>query len=228
MQSVRNIIQLRQLLAERFPGVRTLAELPPARAPARQPTGVPSMDALLGGGLPKGGLVELVSAHTGAGGALLLPRLLQQAHAAGHWLALIDGVDSFDPTPLDPAVLSRLLWARCRDAAQALKAADLLLRDGNLSLVLLDLQINPASQLRKIPGTVWYRLQRLIERTSIALLVLTPRVLVPSAQTRLVLRGRFSLESLGQSSEELLARLQFTLAPRRVAVQPAVAMAEAG
>ena len=50
-------------------------------------------------------------------------------------------------------VLSRLLWVRCRGAAEAMKAADLILRDGNLPLVLLDLAGNPPAQFWDIPAT---------------------------------------------------------------------------
>ena len=87
--------------------------------------------------------------------------LLRQARRANQWVALVDAQDSFDPSKLGEAVFSRLVWVRCRDAAQALKATDLLLRDGNLPLVLLDLQMNPAAELRKIPATTWHRWQRL-------------------------------------------------------------------
>jgi hypothetical protein len=224
----QNIIQLRQLLAERFPAVRTFSENPPAQAPVH-PTGVAPIDSLLSGGLPKSGIIELVCPATGAGSALLLPQLLRHAHAAGQWLALIDGLDSFDPTPLRSETLARLLWVRCQRADHALQAADLLLRDGNLPLVLLDLHINPPAQLRRIPGTVWYRFQRLIEHTPAALLVITPRDLVRSAHARLSMRSAFTLDALDQTREKSLAQLKFQLQPRRAfAEEPPAAVAKAG
>jgi hypothetical protein len=228
VQPVKNILQLRQLLAERFPAVRTLSETQPARASAVHPTGIAPIDTLFNGGLPARGIIELVC--PGAGGALILPQFLRQARASGQWLALIDGLDSFDPTSLAPDTLARLLWVRCRDAAQALQAADLLLRDGNLSLVLLDLRINPPAQLRKISGTVWHRFQRLLEQTPTALLVITPRALVSSAQARLTVRGMFTLDALEQSDEESLAQLEFQLQPRRMFAEepPHATAAEAG
>jgi|GEM_PF-1192433 len=189
MQPIKNIVQLRQLLLERFPHLRMAAESPSAKPHACCPTGLPQIDNLLKGGLPQGEIVEMVSSGTGSG--LVILSLLRQAYEARQWIALIDGQDCFDPSAVDADVLWRLLWIRCRNAEQALKAADLLLRDSNLPLVLLDLQINSATQLRKIPSSTWRRFQRLIESSSTALLVLTPRALVGNAQARLSLQGKF-------------------------------------
>ena len=58
-----------------------------------------------------------------------------------------------------------LLWIRCHNAAQALKATDLILRDGNLSLIILDFKQNTDKELRKIPGPTWYRFQRITKST---------------------------------------------------------------
>jgi RecA/RadA recombinase len=111
-----------------------------------------------------------------------------------HPIALIDGTDSFDPEPLGNACLRHLLWVRCRQAIEAVKAADLLLRDGNFPVVILDLVLNTGNAL-KIPQTHWYRLQRLVEATSTAFLVLTRRGIVSSAQLKLVLENTWSLET---------------------------------
>ena len=69
---------------------------------------------------------------------MLLRALLRQSHRARQWMALIDGRDSFDPAGVEAPVLSRLFWVRCQTAEEALKAADLLLRDRNFPLVVLD------------------------------------------------------------------------------------------
>src|SRR5262245_7974763 len=212
--TIQNIVQLRQLLAERVPNLRTFAPdgSRSTRAEASQwPNGLAQMDELLHGGLPKGGITELVVQNTGSGSALIAVSLLRRVHETNQWLGLIDGRDSFDPTGLDNALWTRLLWVRCRDAAQAMKAADLLLRDGNLPVALLDLRLNPAAQLRKIPATTWYRLQRILEQTTTALLVLTPWGMVSSAQVRLSLRSQFTLGSLTQNEDKLIASLKIEL-----------------
>jgi hypothetical protein len=212
--TIQNIVQLRQLLAERFPNLRTFASDASGPTPAqasRWPTGWKQIDELLHGGLPKGGITELVVQNTGSGSALIAVSLLRRVHEANQWLALIDGRDSFDPAGLDNALLSRLLWVRCRDAAQAMKAADLLLRDGNLPVALLDLRVNPRAQLRRIPATTWYRLQRILEQALTALLVLTPWGMVSSAHARLCLQSQFTLGSLTQNTDELVANLKIEL-----------------
>lgn len=208
-----NIIELRQLLAERFPGLRTRADdLSATRHPA-WPTGLPQVDTLHGG-LPKGALVEIVAERRGSGSALLMTALIHRALTENKFVAVIDGQDSLDVTQLGED-LSRLLWVRCHSTDEALKSTDLILRDGNLPLVLLDLATNPAVQLRKIPATTWYRFQRLIEQTSAICVVMTPRVIVAPAQIRITLRSRFSLKTLEREPQELLRELKMEVAEAR-------------
>jgi len=202
-----NIIQLRQLLKERFPGLRTNPEEFTSDTRTFWPTGLRQIDNLLQGGFAKGALTEIVSERRGAGSALLASSLLRQAAQAGQIVAVVDGADSLEVTQLEETVLFRLLWVRCRSAAEALKTTDLLLRDGNVPLVLLDIVINPEKQLRAIPATTWYRLQRLIEETSTVCVVFTPRVMVSPAHDRIFLHGRFSLSCLEQDHDELLSKL---------------------
>lgn len=209
-----NIIELRQLLAERFPGLRTRAEELTATRHAFWPTGLKQLDEPLRGGFPCGALTEVTAAQRGSGSALLMARLIQRALGENKFVAVIDGQDSLDVTQLG-GELSRLLWVRCQSADEALKAADLLLRDGNLPLVLLDLVSNPAAQLRKIPATTWYRFQRLIEQTSAVCVVLTPHAMVAPAQVRVALRSRFSLHALEREREELLHEFKVDAAETR-------------
>jgi len=210
-----NIIQLRQLLKERFPGLRTNPEEFTSDTRTFWPTGLRQIDNLLQGGFAKGALTEIVSERRGAGSALLASSLLRQAAQAGQIVALVDGADSLEVTELEESVLSRLLWVRCRSAAEALKATDLLLRDGNVPLVLLDITINPEAQLRKVPATTWYRLQRLIEETSTVCAVFTPRAMVSPARDRIFLNGTFSLDCLEQDQDKLLSDLKLEAAEMR-------------
>jgi hypothetical protein len=43
--------------------------------------------------------------------------------------------------------------------------------------------------LRKIPAATWYRLQRLIEKTSTVFVIFTPCLLVKAIRQRVILRG---------------------------------------
>jgi hypothetical protein len=119
---------------------------------------------------------------------------------------LIDGRDSFDPQAAGNEVLRHLLWVRCGHASQAVQAADFLLRDGNFPLVILDLMLNAAEELRKIPQTHWYRLQRLVEAAPAAFLVLTRQSIISSAQLKVSLRNSWRLRDLEE--QDLTARLK--------------------
>ena len=193
------IIELRELIARHGP-------LVPVRRRARLPTGIEPLDRALDGGLWKGGLVEIVAPRRSSGSASLLRGLLQHTSGENQWSALIDGADSFDPQLAGAQILSRLLWIRCHIAAEAMQSADLLLRDGNLPLLCLDLCQNPPSQLRKIASTTWYRLQRMIEPTSVALLTLSPSPLIPCADVRLELHNILSLEDLDHQPSATLSK----------------------
>ncbi len=196
-----SIVDLRNLLAERFPE-------PAQRALARFPTGIAALDEANGGGLPKGAITELSSPQPGSGSASIVAALLERAQAERHFIALIDGRDSFDPGSLGNARLQNLLWLRCHEAIEAVKAADLLLRDGNFPLVVLDLVLNPIEELRKIPQTTWYRLQRLAEPIATAFLVLTRRSMISSAQLKLVLDHQWRLADLEEEPDLSRAEVQ--------------------
>lgn len=206
-----NVIQLRHMLSEKFPEARMGLAAPVAVAETSAwPTGLPLIDQPLRGGLPKGTLTEIIGASSGS--ATLIRQLLVSGQT--QITAFIDGNDSLDVTPMDESILSRMLWVRCRNTDAALKAADLILRDGNLSLVLIDLKLNSEKELRKIPATVWYRFQRLIEDTATVCLVVTPCPVVSPAQTRITVASRLSIKSLEWNPGQLWAGLDLEISDR--------------
>jgi len=117
---------------------------------------------------------------------------------------------------LDKAWLQHLLWVRCNKASESMKAADLLLRDGNFPLVIVDLVLNPPGELRKIPQTNWYRLQRLVEVLPTACLVLTRYEMVSSAQLKLVLENSWDIQTF--ETQTALSRLRIVV--KRSHLQP--------
>src|SRR6184192_1424182 len=198
MAASRQIIDLRNLLAERF-------QNPPAVAGGQ--IRIPFLERATDGGLRKGAITEIISTNASAGSALLIHSLLQIAQRDRFFLALIDGRDSFDVQSVDTGTLQHLLWVRCEKATEAIKAADFLLRDGNFPLVILDLVLNPADELRKIPQTSWYRLQRLVEAVPTACLVINRQSLVSSAQLKIVLENSWTLADL--EKENAISNLRF-------------------
>src|SRR5215831_11815477 len=202
MAASAKTIDLRKLLAERFPH-------PWFTTASRLITRLPFLDEPIRGGLPRGAITELISPGTSAGSASLIHALVHCAYRDNYFLALIDGRDSFDPCGLDNAWLQQLLWVRCSKAFEGVKAADLLLRDGNFPLVIVDLVLNGTDELRKIPQTNWYRLQRLVEMVPTACLVLTRYEMVSSAQLKLILENSWDIQTF--ETKDALSRFRIVV-----------------
>jgi len=169
------------------------------------------------GGLLRGAVTELVCAKPSCGGQLLLARLLDVTRQAQERVALIDGSDAFDPSSHPEEDLYRhLVWVRCRSHAVALQVADIIARDANFGLVVLDLKRSEERELRRTPAAVWYRIQRAVEASSLVLLVKTPCRAVPSAQLRIELPASHSLDGLRSARSDLLAGLRPVVQRRRL------------
>ncbi len=107
---------------------------------------------------------------------------------------------------------------RCPEAAQAIKAADLLVRDGNLPLLILDLQFAPAQQLRRIPASTWYRFQRILEeKKTTTLIAFTPKPMIEAATLRLQLGTArpLTLRAMRMRRADLVRELQITSCKQR-------------
>lgn len=196
-----SIPALRQLLLERFP--------PATRSfGTALATGIAAIDEVAGG-LPRPGLTEVVCSAPSCGSQLFLGQVLQSTRTQALRVALVDESDSFDPGSWPESLLEHLVWVRARHAVEAMAAADLLTRDANLSLVVLDLRHSASADLRRIRSAQWYRLQRAIEPAALACLVFTPTAIVPCAQLRLGLSRSYGLAT--QSGER--PRLGRELAP---------------
>jgi hypothetical protein len=212
------IIDLRNLLANRFPRA-------PKSVGTRLITGLAFFDQSVGGGLPKGAITELITPPRSAGSASLVHAFIHGAYRDKYFVALIDGRDSFDPCSLGNSILRQLLWVRCTKALEAVKATDLLLRDGNFPLLIVDLIFNSPGELRKIPQTTWYRLQRLVESVPTACLVLTRYEMVSSAQLKLVLENSWNLETLEKHDAISQLRIAVKRSHLKSVVPPSVAAA---
>jgi hypothetical protein len=167
------------------------------------PANLVPLDAQLGGGIPRGQLSELVGPRSSGRTSVCL-QMLAAATARGELVALVDALDMFDAASASEAGIdfNRLLWIRghvvtspgmCRDmnqraVEQVIKALTLVLQAGNFGLVVLDMAEAPSEALRRLPFTTWLRLQRLIE----------------GSPTACVLIGS---EPMGRSSAGLTVRL---------------------
>ncbi|HXO41240.1 MAG TPA: hypothetical protein VN999_07330 [Thermoanaerobaculia bacterium] len=162
--------------------------LPHRRAPLKT---FPALDELLGGGLPRGKLVEMIGARS-SGRLSIVLAAIAAATAAGEAAALIDLGDGLDPEAAVAlgADLRRLLWLRPGTLKQALAGAEILL-GGGFPMVVLDLG-NPPIRGGRGCEAGWLRLARAAQAQGAALLVASPyRVSGTAAATVLqAARGR--------------------------------------
>lgn len=213
MNPPANIVALQDFMRMRFPEAHAFKP-PTLDDPADEGArGVPMI---------AGSLTEVTGEVPSCGIALLMAQVIEgEPGRLRQTVALVDGADAFDPRGLPEQALARLLWVRCRSAAEALRATDLLLRDGNVTRVLLDLQFLAARDLRAIPANAWHRLRLLAEQSGAALCVFTAQSIVSCARVRMSVRADFDLHTLDDSREHALTRLRTRLT--REAVLPRTA-----
>jgi hypothetical protein len=135
-------------------------------------TGIAEMDELTGG-LPRGCLTEIFGG-AGSGRTSLLLAALAARTREGEVCALVDGRDAFDPAAALAAGISlrQLLWVRCKNIEQALRATDLLIQGGGFGLLALDLSDVAPRVVRQVQLNVWFRFRRAVEGTSTILFLL--------------------------------------------------------
>jgi hypothetical protein len=178
---------------------RLEAEAPPLRGEDRRlrplPTGVATIDALLFGGFPRGRLSEVFGPPSSGRTGLVLA-LLARSTQGGALAAFVDPADRLDPASAAIAGidLARLLWLRgprqgietpsllasatafrCpgpKTLPEAVSAVGTLAGSGLFEVVVLDLAGVPESERRRLPGATWIRMQRMVEDSPTALVLL--------------------------------------------------------
>jgi hypothetical protein len=186
-----------------------LPSIDPRDEHALAPSKVSALDARLGGGFPRGHLSELVGPRSSGRTSLLL-QMMAAATARGELVALVDALDMLD---VESAVsagidLDRLLWIRghvvtnaglCRELnqraiEQAIRAFTLVLQAGNFGLVVFDVAEAPADAVRRLPFTTWLRLQRMVEGSQTACLLIGSQ---PMARSSAGLTLELGIRDLG-------------------------------
>jgi hypothetical protein len=203
---VASVAGRKRVLEDLLRARKLQAEEPPLRCEdyRQRPlaTGAPELDTLLAGGFPRGELSEIHGpASSGRTGVLL--SLFARTTAAGALAALVDPLDRLDPASAAAAGvdLERLLWLRgprvsgeepqAKTLAEATQAVATLVGAGLFDLVALDLA-GAGREPRRLPSSTWLRLERLVENTKTAL------VLVAESHVACSPGGRtLALEPLG-------------------------------
>lgn len=175
------------------------------------PTTLDAVDTLLGGGLQRGKLVELVSRRAAGRFSIVLSALVA-ATTMGETAALIDLGDHFDPqlAEANGVDLRRLLWVRPRTVKEAVMSAEMITATG-FQLVVVDMGLHPLRG-RRAPDAAWVRLARTAETCGTALLVSSPYPLTGTA-SEAVLKGTVSRAKwIGRgNAPRLLAGIEMTL-----------------
>jgi recombination protein RecA len=135
-------------------------------------TGIPEIDSLTGG-LPRGALTEIFGPACSGRTSLLLSALSART-AQEEACALIDGADAFDPHSAEAAgvELRKLLWVRCRNIEQSLRATDLVLQGGGFGFIAVDLSDISPRLVRHVPLESWFRFRRAVQDTPTVLVLL--------------------------------------------------------
>jgi hypothetical protein len=159
-------------LARKLSSASDLSRLVELRRRTSFTTAVAPFDALLGSGLERGKLVELVGRRSTGRFAIVLSTLAATTQS-GEAAALVDLGDGFDPQLGEAAgiELPRLLWVRPESVKHAVMSAELLITTG-FPLVVVDLGLQLRG--RRAHEAAWVRLARAAEAHGAALLLSSP------------------------------------------------------
>jgi hypothetical protein len=163
------------------------------------PTTLAPLDALLGGGLPRGKMIELVGRRS-TGRFAIAMSALAAATSMGEAAVLVDLGDHFDPRLAEEegVELQRLLWIRPKTLKQAVMSVELIAATG-FQLVVLDVGLHPIRG-RRVPDAAWVRLARTAEAQGAAMLISTPYPLTGTASEAVVITERSRAKWLGKGN----------------------------
>jgi hypothetical protein len=209
LESALRIRKLDRTLTTALPALERMDDA------ALVPVDVAAIDRCLQGGVPRGHLSE-IAGPSSSGRTTLLLHLLSAATRRGEIVALVDTLDRLDVASAAAAGidLDRLLWIRppspsasarqAETVERALKALNLVLQAGGFGVVAIDLADVPASTLKQIPFTTWMRVQRVIEGSDTACLLVTTEPLARSAGgLTMALSGRTTWAGTSSRSHRL-------------------------
>jgi hypothetical protein len=143
------------------------------------PTGLDAVDRLLGGGLPKGKLLEIAGTRTAGRWSFVLAAIAAVS-GTGEPVAVIDHGRHFDPqTAADAgAELERVLWIAPDSVRHCVAAAEVLLATG-FPLVVIDLGLRLRG--KRVHDAAWIRLAREAASYGASLVLSSPFPLTPMA-----------------------------------------------
>lgn len=183
-------------------------------------SGASAVDMALGGGYPPGKITEIVEKLPSRGAQSLIHESIRLSRKRQQFVALVDANNQFDPQSELEIHLQSLLWVRCPRTSDAIKACDILIRDGNFPLLLVDLRVRPGQLPIGVRPQAWYRIQRVSEQSQIAFVALTSSSSIPCAHHRLQLTQALELSLMDDPMASPLNRIGCESLKRRVFQEP--------
>ena len=167
------------------------------------PTTLQPFDDLLGGGLPRGRVVELTGRASVPRFSIVLAALAS-ATSAGEAAALIDLGDHFDPQigEANGIDLRRLLWIRPDTLKQAVMSLEMITATG-FQLVAFDAGLPPVRG-RRVPDAAWVRLARTADAHGGALIASTPYPLMHTAAEAVIVAHKTKAQWSGRGKSPRL------------------------
>jgi hypothetical protein len=208
-------LQVESTLAKRVSAALTLKI---KQAPELFSTGIVGVDSMLGGGVPRGSITEIVGPAS-TGKTLFALSTVATITQYGTACAWVDVSDALSPESAAAAhiVLKRLLWLRMspdrkRPVAdkpwsrleQALTATDLLLQAGGFAAIVLDMSDVLPQHAMRIPLQHWYRFRLAAEQARTALVLLTQTPCASSCAALALRSEPASVQSFSTNGETAL------------------------
>jgi recA bacterial DNA recombination protein len=170
-----------------------------ARREESIPTTLAPFDTLLGGGLPRGKMVELTGRRA-TGRFAIAMSALAAATSMGEAAVLVDLGDHFDPQVAEETGvdLRRMLWIRPKTLKQAVMSVEMIAATG-FQLVVLDVGLHPIRG-RRVADAAWVRLARTAEAQGTAMMISTPYPLTGTASEAVVKLEHARAQWLGKGN----------------------------
>lgn len=189
----------REVAAKVMNATELIRALDKARRDESIPTTLAPFDTLLGGGLPRGKMVELTGRRA-TGRFAIAMSALAAATSMGEAAVLVDLGDHFDPRNAEEngVDLRRMLWIRPKTLKQAVMSAEMITATG-FQLVVLDVGLHPIRG-RRVPDAAWVRLGRTAEAHGAAMMISTPYPLTATASEAVVVMEHARAKWLGKGN----------------------------
>lgn len=218
IDKVAALADLRKQLGTRVVTGSELLQVQETRE-VRSVTGMAGLNQQLGGGLPKGQMIEIIDSGKGGGG-LVLVEMLAEARQSRNYVVWVDVGCGFSPEGLPEHDLESLLWVGCSSAKEAVEVLDTVSRDENFSLFLIDLRGSTPHDWRSVRASQWQRILAQLRQHKSSAVLFASEPVTSAAKSRVRVKAELSCRDLDENREQLWGRLRFSPVEKAVVSAP--------